>query len=1020
MLLGFNISATDIESVPTLTTSTLPTGASFTDNGDGTGAFDWTPDFLQSGIYNVTFYATDDSLAIDSEEVAITVNDGGNQLPILDAIGAQSTTENVLLTFGVSATDIESTPSLSTSALPAGALFTDNGDGTGAFDWTPNFLQSGTYDVTFYATDDSLDVDSETITITVNDGGNQLPILAAIGAQSTIENVLLTFGVSATDIESTPVLTTSTLPTGAIFNDNGDGTGNFDWTPDFLQSGIYSVTFFATDDSLSIDSEQVTITVNDGGNQPPVLAFIGDQSATEGLLLGFNISATDIESIPTLTTSVLPSGASFVDNGDGTGAFDWSPDFLQSGTYNITFYAADDSLDVDSEEVAITVNDGGNQLPILAAIGAQSTTENVLLTFGVSATDVESTPTLTTSALPTGASFVDNGDGTGNFDWIPDFLQSGIYNVTFYATDDSLGVDSEEVTITINDGGNQSPILIAIGAQSTTENVLLTFGVSATDIESTPALSTSPLPTGALFTDNGDGTGNFDWTPNFIQSGVYNVTFYATDDSLSIDSEQVAITVNDGGNQAPILFAIGNQSVPENINLNFVVNAVDPDSTVPTLLTSTLPTGALFTDNGDGSGTFDWTPSFAQEGIYDVTFYADDGLLLDSEIVQISVTTTNQIPIADAGPDQIDLPAGQPVQLDGTGSFDPDGSPVTYDWQQISGASVLLSDNTAAQPNFTPTVIDVYLFELTVFDGLEFSAPDTVSLTVISGAPPQAVTDLSIQIVGQSIQLNWSAVTLDTDGLPATVDRYVIYRGISAYFTPTQLDSIGATDNLTLTFIDTDINGANVVGDTAVQYFYVVGVVDFLERPSAISNRVGEFDYALTTTTTTNYNLVSVPFTNTGITDAVSLISALGASNVFTVNRFVVSSQSYQSRFAAGFGTNFAVTAGGIYQINAAQNATFSVAGNVPAPGSISYSIQTTATTDYNFVMIPFELESSFAVAQDVINSVPGLFNTLNEFRATSQSYVSRFAIGFGTNFAVKAGKPYQANVAAAGTFPAP
>ncbi|MEE8404772.1 MAG: putative Ig domain-containing protein, partial [candidate division Zixibacteria bacterium] len=310
--LNFGVSATDAEgALPTLTTSTLPSGANFTDNGNGTGSFDWTPDFLQSGSYNVTFYATDDSAAVDSEVVTITVDDAGNQLPILTSIGAQSTTENVLLSFGVSASDIESTPVLTTSSLPTGAVFTDNGNGTASFDWTPDFLQSGSYNVTFYATDDSSAVDSEVVTITVNDAGNQLPVLAAIGAQSTTENVLLSFGVSAIDIESTPGLTTSTLPSGAVFTDNGNGTGSFDWTPDFLQSGSNSVTFYATDDSSAVDSEVVTITVNDAGNQLPVLATIGAQSTTENVLLSFGVSASDIESTPTLTTSTLPTGAVF-------------------------------------------------------------------------------------------------------------------------------------------------------------------------------------------------------------------------------------------------------------------------------------------------------------------------------------------------------------------------------------------------------------------------------------------------------------------------------------------------------------------------------------------------------------------------------------------------------------------------------------------------------------------------------------------------------------------------------------
>jgi hypothetical protein len=896
----------------------------------------------------------------------------------------------------------------------------DSGNGAGSFDWTPDFTQSGTYNITFYATDDSLAVDSEVVTITVNEVGNQPPVLAPIGPQNTTENVNLLFGVTATDAESIPTLSTSTLPTGASFVDSGNGAGSFDWTPNFTQSGTYNVTFYATDDSLAVGSEVVTITVTEEGNQAPVLALIGLQSTTENVNLLFGVSATDAESVPTLTTSTLPTGAVFIDSGNGAGSLDWTPDFTQSGTYNVTFYASDDSAAVDSEIVTITVAEAGNQPPVLVAIGPQSTTENVNLLFGVSATDAESIPTLTTSSLPTGAVFVDSGNGAGSFDWTPDFTQSGTYNVTFYATDDSLAVDSEVVTITVVDAGNQLPVLAPIGPQSTAENANLLFGVSATDAESIPTLTTSTLPTGAAFVDSGNGAGSLDWTPDFTQAGTYNVTFYATDDSLAVDSEVVTITVTEAGNQPPVLTPIGPQSTFENVNLNFGVSATDAES-VPTLTTSTLPTGAAFVDSGNGAGSFDWTPDFTQAGTYNVTFYAtDDALAVDSEVVTITVTNVNRDPVSNAGVDQTGVAVGDTVTLDGTASSDPDGDPLTYSWVQIGGQTVTLSSATDSMPTFTTSVTDTYVFELTVNDGLSSSAPDTVSIDVVNVAPPAAITDLTIVILGDSIQLSWSPTTLDTTGFPTTIDHYVVYRGTLAYFTPGPSDSIAGTNDLTTTFADNNTNGANVVGDTTTQYFYVVAAVDVFGNRSLVSNRVGEYDYQLVTTSTTDYSLVGVPFANTGITDADGLIAAIGASNVLTVNNFVASSQSYEARFAAGFGTNFAVSVGGVYQINSATDTIFSVAGQIPDSGVVSYPIITTSTTDFNFLMIPFELESNFTNAQDVLNSIPGVLNTLNNFVSGSQSYESRFAAGFGPNFPVKAGKPYQGNAATTGTFPGP
>ncbi len=183
------------------------------------------------------------------------------------------------------------------------------------------------------------------------------------------------------------------------------------------------------------------------------------------------------------------------------------------------------------------------------------------------------------------------------------------------------------MTITVTDAGNQAPVLAAIGPRSTAENVNLTFGVSASDPDATiPTLTTSTLPTGATFIDHANGTGTFNWTPTFTQAGVYNITFYAGD-GTAIDSEIVAVTVTDAGNQAPVLAAIGPRSTAENVNLTFGVSASDPDATIPTLTTSTLPTGAIFTDNANGTGTFNWTPNFTQAGPHNVTFYAGDGSL---------------------------------------------------------------------------------------------------------------------------------------------------------------------------------------------------------------------------------------------------------------------------------------------------------------------------------------------------------------------------------------------------------
>jgi hypothetical protein len=96
----------------------------------------------------------------------------------------------------------------------------------------------------------------------------------------------------------------------------------------------------------------------------------------------------------------------------------------------------------------------------------------------------------------------------------------------------------------------------------------LTFTIAASDEDNDPLLfSASPIPLGATL-DSAAGT--FSWTPTYLQSGTYQITFIVKDEYGGIVSENVSILVNNK-NVAPVLANIGNQEIDESSTLTFSI-----------------------------------------------------------------------------------------------------------------------------------------------------------------------------------------------------------------------------------------------------------------------------------------------------------------------------------------------------------------------------------------------------------------------------------------------------------------
>jgi hypothetical protein len=163
-------------------------------------------------------------------------------------------------------------------------------------------------------------------------------------------------------------------------------------------------------------------------------------------------------------------------------------------------------------------------------------------------------------------------------------------------------------------------------------------------------------------------------------------------------------------------------------------------------------------------------PSFVIDapGEYVVQLVVNDGTQ-NSAASTVRITTENSSPVAHAGTDQT-ARIGDTVTLDGSGSFDVDGDPLSFGWNFTSrpiGSNAVLDNRTSVAPTFVLDAPGDFVVRLVVSDGLNLSAPDTVRISTENSAPvANAGPDQSRQ-VGETVSLNGLGSS-DPDGNPLT------------------------------------------------------------------------------------------------------------------------------------------------------------------------------------------------------------------------------------------------------------
>lgn len=203
-----------------------------------------------------------------------------------------------------------------------------------------------------------------------------------------------------------------------------------------------------------------------------------------------------------------------------------------------------------------------------------------------------------------------------------------------------------------------------------------------------------------------------------------------------------------------------------------------------------------------------------------------------------AVSQPTQPPVARAGPDiSVVLPIAS-LDLDGTSSFDTDGTIVSYSWLQLNGPSpITIANSNTAKATATGFAEGNYQFSLRVTDNSGLQHRDTIQVSCIKRTTSNSefvfytkwscnnsCTDADVYLSTlQGLGLfgdpnaplevfillnplsNWIAVPAYTNPLPANTNYYYLVRNgilyVHAVATPGVGDLVGESVTLKIRFL---------------------------------------------------------------------------------------------------------------------------------------------------------------------------------------------------------------------------
>ncbi len=493
-------------------------------------------------------------------------------------------------------------------------------------------------------------------------------------------------------------------------------------------------------------------------NRPPVASAGADQTVATGQTVALNGAASsDPDGNP------LTYVWSFVSRPGGStativNANTVNPTFTADrfGAYTVRLIVNDGFVNSAPDDMLVSTQ---NSRPVANAGPDQSKTVGSLATLnGSASSDVDGQPLTFAWTLvqrPAGSAAALNNPAIPGPTFTVDV--AGAYRAQLIVNDGLIDSLPDEAIINTS---NTPPVANAGANQSVPIGQLVTLnGSGSSDADGNPltySWSFTTRPAGSAATLSNPTAINPTFVPD--RSGAYVAQLIVNDGFVNSTAVTVQITT---ANTPPVANAGLDQTVTylSTVTLNGSASSdVDGNPLTYTWSITSRPAGSISALSNPAAVN----PTFLADrsGTFVAQLIVNDGVV-NSVADTVTITTNNSAPSANAGPDQA-VNAGATAQLNGAGSSDADGNPLTYAWSFTSrppGSGATLSNPAAVNPSFAVDLPGSYVVQLIVSDGLLSSAADTVTISTNNLAPSaNAGPDQGVNL-GATVQLSGAAST---------------------------------------------------------------------------------------------------------------------------------------------------------------------------------------------------------------------------------------------------------------------